>query len=189
MSKIAVKAMYLRSILLAVVLAGGLLVFVQPAQAQTEPLPDLTVEKTGPSTAEPDSNGSIRIDYTVTVRNIGTGGATVQPNVLLLTDTVSARNNFINGTMPGSGNQGYCANGTGGRGGASFVYPRCPQYPPDVILAGETRVFNPAIYIASPKRSGTVTNCATVDPDNAIAESDESNNTACVTTVIGRRSH
>jgi hypothetical protein len=58
-----------------------------------------------------------------------------------------------------------------------------PESPDGIIRpGGGLRNASVSVYIVA--SGGHFINCATVDPDNAIVESDESNNTDCVTIQI-----
>jgi uncharacterized repeat protein (TIGR01451 family) len=126
-------------------------------------LPDLTINKTGPTTVAPNSP----ITYTLTVNNIGAGNATG----VKVVDTVPA-GITINGASGTSlfscGFASQTVTCTGGQ-----------------VNQGQnaTITINGTVTLAS----GTLTNTAVVDPDNTIPESNELNNTSATvnTTVSG----
>jgi uncharacterized repeat protein (TIGR01451 family) len=125
-------------------------------------LPDLSLNKTGPSSVPTSSP----MTYTLTVNNIGTVNATG----VKVVDTVPA------------GVTGIAASGTSlftcGVAGQTVT---CTG---GAVNAGANATIT--ITGTSPAAAGTITNTAVVDPDNAIAEANELNNTsATVNTSVG----
>ena len=134
--------------------------FVNPAAA---PKPDLTLNKTGPTSVPPSTN----MVYTLTVNNIGNAntanvkvvdtlpvGMTLQaPTPFETTSLFSCSNNA---PPPGTGITVVCQGGT--------------------VNASQNATIK--INAISPSTTGQITNTAIVDPDNTIAESNELNNSA-----------
>ena len=120
------------------------------------PLPDLTISKNGPTSVQTSS----AMTYTLTVNNIGNANAT---NVKVV-DTVPA------------GLTGITASGT-----SLFT---CGVSGQTVTCTGGAVNFgsNATITInaTSPSTTGTITNTASVDPDDTIPESNELNNTSAL---------
>ena len=54
----------------------------------------------------------------------------------------------------------------------------------DAIISPGGALRQASVGVDTIAPGGHIMNCATVDPDNVIVESDESNNTDCVTTKI-----
>jgi uncharacterized repeat protein (TIGR01451 family) len=174
----------MRRILIVVTVAAYLAALVSfsipVAGAQEEPLPDLTVEKTGPTTVA--AGDAVR--YQIVVTNIGAGDAAIPAGTVLLRDELGiyGRQSFWEtgggGCPPhfsGISFQG------GGRVAGTFTTDHTVNNPA-VLPSGGTCSFSTGAGLQNP---GRITNCATVDPDNAIRESDETNNTSCVTTRVG----
>jgi hypothetical protein len=174
-------------VMVALLLASG-----APLAAQEEPLPDLTVEKSGPETATLNDSGFVNIVHPATVTNIGDAPAEVQSGTVLLRDETEIQGRFT----------GYGYGGGGGRfgiegGGTVQHAPSERFYVAGDIFCQYHAMDNP--YVMDPGESmfgrtpvrmisgGRVTNCATADPYNVIAESDETNNTDCLTTVVTGR--
>ena len=126
------------------------------------PQPDLTINKTGPSSVATSSP----MTYTLTVNNVGTANAT---NVRVV-DTVPAGVTAI-----------------GASGTSLFVCGVAGQTVTcdgGAVNAGANATIT--INGTSPGTEGTITNTAVVDPDNSISESNELNNTsATVYTSVG----
>jgi uncharacterized repeat protein (TIGR01451 family) len=125
-------------------------------------LPDLTINKTGPTTVAPSSP----ITYTLTVNNIGGGNATG----VKVVDTVPAGIGSISASGTSLFNCGVSAQTVTCTGGQ--------------VNQGQnaTITINGTVTLTS----GTLTNTAVVDPDNTIPESNEFNNTsATVNTNVG----
>jgi hypothetical protein len=188
------RASLLKVALVAIVLAGALLGLAAPSKAQSEPLPDLTVLKTGPATA---SQGDT-VTWDITMTNIGSGSAVVaalppgsdQKTILQDVFTSTTREEFIasrwiqEAVFP----YDHCFGGFQQPGQIRLGWFLCPNInqPVDVIPPGGVRPFTVTIVGVSPTVESTViTNCATVDPDNVIEESNESNNISCMVTVVG----
>ena len=126
------------------------------------PLPDLTIAKTGPTSVLT----SAPLTWTLTVNNLGGSNASNVKVVDTLPDGVT----------------GISASGT-----SLFA---CSVAGQTVTCTGGAvnQGANATITIdaTSPPVTGTITNTASVDPDNAIAESNELNNTsALVDTQVG----
>lgn len=122
------------------------------------PLPDLTISKTGPTTVVT----SAPMTYTLTVNNQGTANATD----ITVSDTLPA------------GVSGVSQSGT-----SLFVCTNDGAVPPAQITVQCTggavnQGSNATITInaTAPAATGTITNTASVDPDNTITESNELNN-------------
>ena len=128
-------------------------------------LPDLTLNKTGPTAVTVDDP----FDYTLTVNNIGTANTanvrvvdTLPTGVTLQTDAFSTTSLF-DCTSSGDPITVTCDGGT--------------------VNAGQNATI--AIHAVAPGSTGTITNTAIVDPDNAIEESNELNNaSATVKTTV-----
>jgi len=125
-------------------------------------LPDLTINKTGPTTVATSSP----MTYTLTVNNVGTANATD----VKVVDTVPTGVTSITAT-----------------GSSLFT---CGVVSQTVTCTGGQVNFgqNATITIngTSPSSSGTITNTAVVDPDNTIVETNELDNTsATVNTTVG----
>ena len=123
------------------------------------PLPDLTINKTGPSTVVAGAS----FDYTLTVNNLGTTLA----NDIVVTDTLPA-GVTLQGTPFTTTSLFTCASSgapitvtcTGGR-----------------VNAGQNGSIR--LHVVAPA-TGPLTNTAAVDPDDTIAEGNELNNTSAV---------
>jgi uncharacterized repeat protein (TIGR01451 family) len=135
------------------------------------PLPDLTIAKTGPASVAASSP----IAYTLTVNNLGTANA----NDIKVVDTLPL----------GLSNVSFS---TTSLFACTKNEPALP-HPPAVVTVTCTggRVNAGAngtvtINATAPATSGSITNTASVDPDNTIAESNELNNTSSlVNTQVG----
>jgi uncharacterized repeat protein (TIGR01451 family) len=135
---------------------------VQVTGSSNGNLPDLTINKTGPTSV---ATGTA-MAYTLTVNNIGTANATG----IKVVDTLPS------GFTPTSIV-------------ASSLFT-CPLTAPTVICTGGqvNTGQNGTITIngTAPTTSGLITNTSVVDPDNTIVESNELNNTsATVSTQVG----
>jgi hypothetical protein len=176
-----------RLIVLAVAIGMVVLLASGIVLAQEESLPDLTVDKTGPSTATPDD----LVTHSFDVTNVGSGDAVLPSGAVLVRDNLRA-----SGHLTGfSGGSGINVGVTGVSGGSfatqgglvaptRFSEDTWNSESTDAIIApggGSTGAF---VSVSPPASGGHIINCATVDPDNVIVESDESNNTDCVTTKI-----
>ena len=125
----------------------------------SDPLPDLTLNKTGPSSVEAGAS----FDYILTVNNIGTELAndivvvdTLPAGVTLQADPWTTTSLF---TCAGAGAP-ITVTCTGGR-----------------VNAGQNGTIR--LHVVAPA-SGSLTNTAKVDPDDTIVEADEQNNTSAV---------
>jgi hypothetical protein len=184
----------LKMALVAIVLAGTILGLAAPGKAQSEALPDLTVVKTryfvNPvfgSCGDPLTSAC----WQMPVSNIGSGDAVVpagngDEGPVLLRDVMNYR---VGEVIPsGFGSTGnWCLTNDNSTAGtevstlANCLFREEVISPFDVepILLATNAALAPGV------ESATIRNCATVDPDNVIEESDESNNTSCVVTVLG----
>jgi uncharacterized repeat protein (TIGR01451 family) len=132
----------------------------------TSSLPDLTINKTGPTGVAPGDP----IKYTLTVNNIGTANATnikvvdTLPNNV---DLVSVQSSSLFVCTPNSATSApVTVTCTGG-----------------AVNAGQNATIT--INGTAPTTTGTITNTAAVDPDNTITEANELNNTsAAVNTSV-----
>ncbi|MFZ2493259.1 MAG: CARDB domain-containing protein [Thermoanaerobaculia bacterium] len=120
------------------------------------PLADLTIAKTGPTSVLTSSP----MTYTLTVNNLGNANAT---NVKVV-DTVPA------------GLTGISASGTSLF--ACSVSGQTVTCTGGAVNAGSNATIT--INATSPPVTGSITNTASVDPDNAISESNELNNTSAL---------
>jgi len=127
----------------------------------SSPLPDLTINKAGPSSVSLLSP----LLYTLTVNNIGAANATD----IVVVDTLPAGVDLVSAS-----------------GNSLFVCtPAGPTVSPVTVTCIGGRVnagSNATISInaTSPAAAGTIANTTVVDPDNTIAESNELNNTSAV---------
>jgi len=124
-------------------------------------LPDLTINKTGPSTVE----GGTQFNYVLTVNNIGTSQAT---NIKVV-DTLPPLVGFVSAS-PTS---------------LFTCSPSVPTPGPVTVVctggsvnAGQNATIT--IRVTAPPAPNTLTNTASVDPDNSIVEGNELNNTSAV---------
>jgi hypothetical protein len=191
------RASLLKVALVAVMLAGALLGLTEPSKAQSAPLSDLTVLKAGPATATQGDT----VTWDITMTNIGSGDAVValptgsgQKTILQDVFTSSTPEHFLASrwTQEAAFPYDHCFGGTQEPGRLNLGWFLCPEInqPVDVIPPGGVRGFTVAIEdlgVSPTVKSTVITNCATVDPDNVITESNESNNTSCVVTVVGPR--
>jgi hypothetical protein len=184
----------LKMVLVAIVLAGTLLGLAEPSRAQSALLPDLTVLKTGPTTASPGDT----VSWDITMSNIGSGSAVVaalppgsdQKTILQDVFISTTQEEFIASRWIQEAEFPYdhCFGGFQQPGQIRLGWFLCPNInqPVDVIPPGGVRTFTVTIVGVSPAVESTViTNCATVDPENVIEESNESNNISCMVTVVG----
>jgi hypothetical protein len=181
-----------RLIVLAVAIGMVVLLASGAALAQEESLPDLTVDKTGPTTAAPDDFVTHYFDVT----NVGSGDAILPSGATLVRDTIRVSGSFRHEfALAHTG--GFPVGVTGipavlsSRQGASlshnpttFFIDEWNDYPTDAIISPGGGFMQFQTSINPPASGGRIVDCATVDPDNVIVESDESNNTDCFTTKI-----
>jgi hypothetical protein len=182
----------LKMALVAIVSAGALLAFAVPGKAQSESLPDLTVVKTEVPTPPlgtcPEDPGEWGC-WQITVTNIGSGSAVVPAGTggsgaVLVRDVMTYTIGDIAAISAGGGPL-YGVSGSGDPGRSVTTWSR-NETSPDIIAPGEVRdEFSKQVTLAPSVTSTTVRNCATVDPGNVIPESNESNNTSCLVTVVG----
>ena len=129
------------------------------------PLPDLTLNKTGPTNATPLGS----LVYTLTVNNVGTANTA---NVRVV-DTLPAGVTFDSAETTSLFS---CS-----PSGTTTVTVTCDG---GTVNAGQNASIQ--INATAPDTEGTITNTAIVDPDNTIEESNELNNaSATVNTTIG----
>jgi hypothetical protein len=171
--------------LLLALLVAALVLFSGAALAQEESLPDLTVDKTGPSTATPDEF----VTYSFDVTNVGTGDAVLPSGAVLVRDELSTTGRWTSSSTGG----GIPVGVTGISG---FSLQQVPSPPTrlifdiwnaestDAIISPGGGVMQNSVGVDTRASGGHIINCATADPDNVIVESDESNNTDCVRTEI-----
>jgi hypothetical protein len=182
-----------RLIILAVAIGMVVLLASGAALAQEELLPDLTVDKTGPSTATPAPGQSV--GYNIDVTNVGSGDAVLPSGAVLVRDVVSSRSGRFKGGgygnvvttegvtgLPVGLHNEYAPGGTRTKQTIDLVNP--PWEFSDAIISPGGALRGASISVQTEASGGYIINCATVDPDNVIVESDESNNTECVTTKI-----
>jgi uncharacterized repeat protein (TIGR01451 family) len=151
------------------VAAGLLTLLAKPAQAQTA---DLTVTKVGKAVAR--TGETVRY-YPITVTNNGPDPLTVPANTVLL--RVELTGSTISSAAYGGPPYDARFIGT-----APFSAIEFYATADDVIPAGGTLTF---MVDANPLSDpGTITNTATVNPNGAIQESNEANNSASVTTTV-----
>jgi hypothetical protein len=182
-----------RLITLAVAIAVVVLLASGIALAQEELLPDLTVDKTGPSTATPAPDEFVI--YSIDVTNVGSGDAVLPSGAVLVRDEVRSHAGIFQGSTTGNfrtieGVTGlpvgidlqFPPGGTRTRLLIDMVNPE--RESSDAIISPGGALRQAPVGVDTKASGGYIINCATVDPDNVIVESDESNNTECVTTKI-----
>jgi hypothetical protein len=182
------------TVLLLALLGAALVLFSGAALAQEESLPDLTVDKTGPSTATPDE----RITYFIDVTNVGSGDAVLPSGAILVRDDLR----IASGKWKEAGFGGGFTVGVTGI--PYFIAQEAPvphneristtrlawewvnysEFAADAIISPGGGLSQGSVSVVTFASGDHTINCATVDPDNVIVESDESNNTDCVTTKI-----
>jgi hypothetical protein len=167
-----------------VLLASGI------ALAQDESLPDLTIDKTGPTTATPAPDEFVI--YSIDVTNVGSGDAFLPSGAVLVRDETTSRAGILQGSS--AGNFLTIEGVTGLPVGIDVVYPgntrtrlitdmvNPERESSDAIISPGGALREASVSFGVRASGGYILNCATVDPDNVIVESDESNNTDCVTT-------
>ena len=136
---------------------GSVQTLVQGGSGST--LPDLTLNKTGPSTVVGDAS----FDYVLTVNNIGTALA----NDIKVTDTLPAGVTLQ--ATPFTVTSLFTCTSTGSPITVTCVGGR--------VNAGQNGSIR--LHVVAPP-TGSLTNTAAVDPDNTIAEGNELNNTSAV---------
>ncbi len=143
----------------------------------TTGLPDLTITKTD-NVSGTDSIGT-SFNWTLTVSNSGATDANFANGQTILTDVLPsgaaygspAAGSFTN--ITNSGNVS-CSISSGTLSCAAIGGP---------ITIGPSGSFT-VVFSATPTTSGSLANTATVDPNNNVGESNESNNTASDTVVV-----
>jgi uncharacterized repeat protein (TIGR01451 family) len=142
---------------------------VQVLNQPTSALPDLSIAITGPGTASPGAN----LSYTLTVNNIGGANATdIQVNASLPAGFILQAGQAVSGT-------------------SLF---NCTTTLPNIVCTGgavnagaNATITIPAVVSSTtppPGGSLSYTTTAVVDPENAIPESNELNNTAQQTLTV-----
>jgi len=181
-----------------VVLAALLAIMVaSPAFAQEESLPDLVVDKTGPEVVSIAKSETANVQHDITVTNIGDAPAifpATVPAPVLLRDVIYAHGQRQGG---GAANMNNCPTSRPRPQVPEEVKERIDVHPAaasEECLEYTTRVplmpdqSQPHVLYSyyTFDGGGLVTDCATADPDNLIVESDETNNTDCLTTHVTR---
>jgi hypothetical protein len=189
------KKLMLLALVLAVLASTG----IGTAVAQEEPLPDLEAAKTGPSVVVVGDP----IIHTGVISNAGDTSVVIEPGEYYLRDEAVVRGNQDDEVSPGFS---YIHNYErvpgeelpgGGRSCTGpnqvnlnhclvhiFEMSNTSQNPITINAGGYTEVTSTYIMLSA----GWVTNCIMADPENAIQESNEENNTSCVTTKVQPRS-
>jgi uncharacterized repeat protein (TIGR01451 family) len=175
----------------AAVMAAVVALTAGTALAQEESLPDLTIDKTGPSTATPGEY----VTYNIDVTNVGSGDAVLPSGAVLVRDDIRSRSgrftafgfgnvNTTEGVtgLPFGLHNEFVPGGTRTKQTINLLIP--PWESSDAIISPGGALRGATISAATEASGGFIIDCATVDPDNIIVESDESNNTECVTTKI-----
>lgn len=145
---------------------GSVSVSVQGGTGGGSPLPDLTLNKTGPTSVATSTN----MTYTLTVNNVGTANA----SDIRLIDTLPDGVAFVSAETTS----------------LFTCSPEDPLTPPITVTCTGGAVNqgqNATIKInaTSPATTGQITNTAMVDPDDTIEESNELNNaSAAVNTNV-----
>ena len=169
------------TVLLLALLGAALVLFSGAALAQEESLPDLTVDKTGPSTATPDDSVEYRFDVT----NVGSGDAVLPSGAVLVRDELRTSGSLRLVGQISAGSCGRFAMQSGPGSPTRLVVECWNSESTDAIISPGAGPGYGFVSLSNPPASGGhIINCATADPDNVIVESDESNNTDCVTTKI-----
>lgn len=158
---------------LAAILAAVLLMLaMSPPSNAAKQKPDLTIAKIGPSqlfVGEADF-------YHIVITNKGPGPVTIPSGTVLIRDTLTGATFNAAGSGPGP----YNASFSNGLTTVTFATTA-----DDTIGVGKTRNFS--VDPRSPSATGTITNTAQLDPDGAIAEAKEDNNSSMVTTTVVER--
>jgi hypothetical protein len=170
----------------AAVMAAVVALTAGAALAQEESLPDLTVDKTGPSTATANEFVIWNIDVT----NVGSGDAVLPSGTVLMRDNLRATGRLTSaglgsGALVGvTGVDCFCDTPESIVHQTRIVAEWRNGQSPDAIISPGGGIQDAQVATNVPASGGHIINCATVDPDNVIVESNESNNTDCVTTKI-----
>ena len=182
------------TVLLLALLGATLVMFSGAALAQEESLPDLTIDKTGPSTA-PAQLGE-DVTYYIDVTNVGSGDALLPSGAVLVRDDARSFSGILQESS--AGNFLTIEGVTGLPVGIDVQYPgntrtrlitdlvNPERESSDAIISPGGALRQASVGVGTRGSGGYIINCATVDPDNVIVESNESNNTDCVTTKIRR---
>jgi hypothetical protein len=191
----------LASVATALVLTSGI------ALAQEGPLPDLAVTKSGPEVVTLEKTGQSEFSkfnksaeprHEATAVNVGDAPAVFEYGEVLINDEFVLNGRITSVGHTAFGNfEGYPAwSGDGsfeveGPQPHPFVKSARGNYFWRSALPGGSLTVQPGQNFGSITwvtfvSEGTFENCATADPDNVIVESDETNNTACFTTVVRR---
>ena len=175
------------AVLLLALLGAALVLFSGSALAQEGSLPDLTVDKTGPSTATPDEF----VTYSIDTTNVGFGDAFLPSGAVLLRDEVISNAGKITGLSANSGlpvgttpSSGFSTQQASGTKRMSFSVEFYKGDSTDTTIFPGGGLLQTGVGVDTKASGGHIINCATADPDNVIVESDEANNTDCVTTKI-----
>jgi hypothetical protein len=175
------------AVLLLAILGAALVLFSGAALAQDESLPDLTVEKTGPSTA----GANDFIEYRFDVTNVGSGDAVLPSGAVLVRDDLRVPGT-LRGSSIGTDSGGLVgvtgisglATETGSVSRKEFRVDLRNSESTDAIISPGGGLRQAGVFIDNKASGDFIINCATADPDNVIVESDESNNIECITTKI-----
>jgi hypothetical protein len=192
-----------------------LLLAAPAASSQEEPLPDLTVSKSGPGQVMLEHVGNsesemfnkrVYLEHHTTGVNVGDAPAVFPEGTIVLRNDIvidgritSLGGTGVFGTYEGvitCCHQSYFEQGKGSSEQQAqrrhfWTSVRTDNFllsgvPNATVWPSETvEVITSAVFVSE----GTFQTCATVDPDNVVVESDETNNTACLTTVVSARSH
>lgn len=168
----AIQPRVLAAALAAALAAGLLLLAMSPPSNALEQKPDLTISQIGPSqlfVGEADF-------YEFVVTNKGPGPVTIPSGTVLLSDTLTGATFNSAGWGPGP----YSASFSNGLTTVTITTTA-----DDTIGAGKTRNFS--VANRSPSATGTITNTVQLDPDGAITEANETNNSSTVSTTVVER--
>ena len=173
----------------AAVMAAVVTLTAGAALAQEEPLPDLTIDKIGPSTATSHEF----VNWNIDVTNVGSGDAFLPSGAVLVRDDIRSFAGILRGS--GAGNFLTIEGVSGLPVGIDVQYPpgstrtrlitdlvNPERESSDATISPGGALRGASVAADTRGSGGYIINCATVDPDNVIVESDESNNTDCVTT-------
>jgi hypothetical protein len=184
-------------VLVAALVSGMMLGFVAPGKAQSNPLPDLTIVKTQyfvvtePAAFYCEDDPLMKVCWQLTVTNIGLGDAVVLggsggAGPVLLRDVMTYRVGDIHGFGSGSGGSWCGGSNEGSTPGEEVNSWFLCDSSIFILPPGEQPgTFATSVTVAPGVESTSIRNCATVDPENVIEESNESNNTSCVVTRVG----
>jgi hypothetical protein len=173
--------------LLKSTMLGALMLVLAAPAALAQELPDLTITTTGPE----NSLVGERAEYHVAISNIGTAPAVFPAGSTYCVDEAALKGVI---RRPGWQMSLHCDSVFPGMNLAVIgTFPDRGHSVNLLVLnsefaigAGESGIPRTETYIL-PSGRGRITNCVTVDPDNVVVESDETNNRSCVTTRVSRR--